>query len=185
MKPARSNQKTITLALAGALAAGMVGCDDGRRRTGGREVKNGEYVTDLGYYHSDSGGWYPYPFNHYAPGTGYYGGARGWSSAPYASSGIRTTSSVPVPIPLYHRPIAPTPGITPPIAPTVSNYSYNPTTRSVAPSNSYVSNSTVSRSTSSPVSSPSKATSTPSSTSSGSRIGGFGSSAGSSNSSAS
>ena len=37
-----------------------------------QELANNSYVPGVGYYHSVSHNWHPYPFNWYSPGHGYY-----------------------------------------------------------------------------------------------------------------
>ncbi|HUS36322.1 MAG TPA: hypothetical protein VM680_13305 [Verrucomicrobiae bacterium] len=37
-------------------------------------VTNDTYIAGRGYYHSSFHGFYPFPYNYYAPGRGYYRG---------------------------------------------------------------------------------------------------------------
>src|SRR5258708_38747397 len=41
-----------------------------------RDYENNTYIAGLGYYHAYHHWWYPYPWNYYMPGFGYYGGGR-------------------------------------------------------------------------------------------------------------
>ena len=124
------------------------------------------FRTQIGnrYYHSETGGFYPYPWNHYVPTMGYYGGSRGWTGSPHRiTNGI---SSVPRPMSAAYQYSAPLPNIPPP-APRpsqIQNYRYS-SPRVTAPVPATTS-ATVSTSTSA-----SKPTSSP-----GVRSGGFGSS---------
>ncbi len=155
----RSNQHKIQLVLAGMLVAGMVGCD--KRRA----LDNDSYVTDRGFYHSETGGFYPYPYNHYVPGFGYYGGSRGWTGSPHRfTNGVR---SYPKANNVY---VAPLPNIPPPAPRPSQIYSYSKPVS--APAATKYSSPTVTTAPSKPAPS--------SSFSSGARTGGFGSSAGSS-----
>jgi hypothetical protein len=116
----RSNQKQVILVLAGSLAAGIVtSCADGRRKD---EQINNTYATDLGYFHSQTGGYYPYPYNYYNPGMGYYGGSYGWSSSPHKLTRISA-----VPFSTHRSQIirTPTPGVTPPVPRQTQMKNYN------------------------------------------------------------
>src|SRR5258708_32033217 len=46
-----------------------------------RDYENNTYIAGLGYYHAYHHWWYPYPWNYYMPGFGYYGGG-GWGASP-------------------------------------------------------------------------------------------------------
>lgn len=60
----------------------------------GRELENNAYTPGLGYYHSASRAWYPYPFNWYSPGWGYYY-AGGWHTRSYSRPFVvRSTPTV-------------------------------------------------------------------------------------------
>ena len=68
----------VTLVLSGALAGG---CDDSSTAEdwstqGGTTtaVTNNTYWAGHGYYHAPYRRWYPYPYNYYRPGLGYYHG---------------------------------------------------------------------------------------------------------------
>ena len=121
----RSNQQKVVLLLAGTLAAGMAGCGRPTRK----EEVNNAYVTDMGYYHAETGGYYPYPYNYYVPNMGYYGGSRGWTASPH-----RLTRVVSIPTYNYSNrvPIQPLPNIAPPPAPRPTP-SYNSSPSSSAP----------------------------------------------------
>lgn len=92
----RRRSQSIVLLLSGALAAtmGPAGCSlvdedpeppapppgttvlNPDQLKDGEEQANNSYVPGVGYYHSYSHGWYPYPFNWFHPARGYYyGGA--------------------------------------------------------------------------------------------------------------
>jgi hypothetical protein len=78
----------VTLVISGAL---MAGCDnrpnwssgngDAEYSTNGVAITNNTYVPGQGYWHAPYGGWYPYPFNYYRAGYGYYHGGN-FSSEP-------------------------------------------------------------------------------------------------------
>lgn len=78
----------VTLLISGAL---MAGCDDRTNwssgsgnisyDTNGVPITNNTFVPGQGYWHEPYHGWYPYPFNYYRPGLGYYHGGI-FSSAP-------------------------------------------------------------------------------------------------------
>jgi hypothetical protein len=84
---------TVTLIMSGALLAG---CD----RYGGNgsngdnlSLTNNTFVPGQGYWHAPYHDWYPYPYNYYRSGFGYYHGGT-YSDAPEespvtSSSGFR------------------------------------------------------------------------------------------------
>lgn len=95
--------QTVVLLLGGALATtmGPAGCssqDDDNvpppppPNTGvvqagqvqdNQDLDNNSYVPGIGYYHSPFHTWFPYPFNWYYPGRGYfYGGS--WNPTGYS-----------------------------------------------------------------------------------------------------
>jgi uncharacterized protein YgiB involved in biofilm formation len=67
----------VALVLSGALVGGC-----GRREEPAPEaalrspqvVTNDTYVEGRGYYHAPFHAWYPFPYNFYSPGLGYYRG---------------------------------------------------------------------------------------------------------------
>jgi len=89
----------VTLVISGALLAG---CDDhcnfggcsSRAGTGtNASISNNTYLPGHGYWHAPYHDWYPYPYNYYRPGFGYYYGG-GYYDRPEASS--ITASSPPL-----------------------------------------------------------------------------------------
>src|SRR5580698_8030992 len=68
----------VTLVISGALLAG---CDNQSTRNTGdwssgtnAPITNNTYVAGHGYWHAPYHSWYPYPYNYYRPGFGYYYG---------------------------------------------------------------------------------------------------------------
>jgi len=57
-----------------------------------KEEDNNSYVPGLGYYHAVHRSWYPYPFDYYYSGFGYYRGGY-WNDFP--SNGVIPTRSKP------------------------------------------------------------------------------------------
>ncbi len=102
----RFSSDNIVLLLGGALATtaalGLSGCDDDdppepplsvltkvvsqaqltQDLQQDREEENNSYVPGLGYYHSLHHSWFPYPFDYYYPGLGFYRGGA-WHPARY------------------------------------------------------------------------------------------------------
>jgi hypothetical protein len=83
--------KTIQLILLGtATGAAFVGCDSGHdvsraRLSADNTYTNNHYVHGAGYYHAPYRAWYPYPYNSFRPGQGYYHGGQ-WSADPGIAS---------------------------------------------------------------------------------------------------
>ncbi|HYE30068.1 MAG TPA: hypothetical protein VEH27_01445 [Methylomirabilota bacterium] len=80
----RSSRKSrlVTLALSGTLLAGCAKREDPNDWADSSEVvTNNTYRPHLGYYHSAYGGWFPFPYNSFVPGRGYYHGGS-FSPAP-------------------------------------------------------------------------------------------------------
>jgi len=79
----------VTLVLSGALISG---CDDRNAYRyssypgypTGTNVTNNTYVSGLGYYHAPYHDWFPYPYNYYRPGYGFFHGGL-YSPAPFVS----------------------------------------------------------------------------------------------------
>jgi hypothetical protein len=76
----------VTLVISGAL---MAGCDDptyaGRDwSSDGQPITNNTYVAGQGYWHAPYRAWYPYPYDYYRPGFGFFHGGL-YSPAPEAS----------------------------------------------------------------------------------------------------
>ena len=78
----------VTLVVSGAL---MTGCDAQRYNGGGQDwssgdqpITNNTYVAGQGYWHAPYHSWFPYPYNYYRPGVGYYHGGI-FSDAPESS----------------------------------------------------------------------------------------------------
>ena len=74
--------KEIVLVLS-ALAAGA-GCERSQpvmRLSADNVYTNNHYVPGVGYYHAPFHGWFPFPYNSYASGRGYYYGGN-WNAAP-------------------------------------------------------------------------------------------------------
>lgn len=72
----------VTLVLSGSLLAG---CDEpGQEQVQSLEEQNGfqdtltnnTYLEGQGYWHAPFHAWYPFPYNDYRPGLGYYAGGR-------------------------------------------------------------------------------------------------------------
>lgn len=75
----------VTLVISGALLAG---CDDkpaynqSAYNSGdwssntNSAITNNTYVAGQGYWHAPYHAWYPYPYNYFRPGFGYYYGGR-------------------------------------------------------------------------------------------------------------
>ena len=68
----------VVLVLSGAILAG---CDRGAQTVppqnglkSAQVVTNDTYVEGRGYYHAPYHMWYPFPYNFYSPGMGYYRG---------------------------------------------------------------------------------------------------------------
>ena len=67
----------MVLVLSGAI---LSGCS--RREESAKAAKdpqtltNDTYIAGRGYYHSPFHGFFPFPYNYYAPGMGYYRGGR-------------------------------------------------------------------------------------------------------------
>lgn len=89
----------VTLAISGAIIiSSTTGCDrgyDGQQIAEDYDttqpMTNNTYHASHGYWHAPYREWYPYPYNYYEPGRGYfYGGS--WSASPHVSS---VTTSVP------------------------------------------------------------------------------------------
>jgi hypothetical protein len=79
--------KQVMLVLSGIAAMGLTGCE--RRQPqpynngwgNDQQYTNNQYVAGRGYYHSTSGGFYPFMWNSYRPGMGYYSDG-GYRSSP-------------------------------------------------------------------------------------------------------
>jgi hypothetical protein len=81
----------VTLVLSGALVAGCDQASNGNDSGwNGGSITNNTYEAGRGYWHAPFGSWYPYPYNYYRPGFGYYAGGA-YFPAPQ-SSPIRASS---------------------------------------------------------------------------------------------
>lgn len=76
----------VTLVISGAL---LTGCDSGTQTPGtagdySQSLTNNTFRTGYGYWHAPYRSWYPYPYNSYWPGRGYYHGGL-YTEQPYVS----------------------------------------------------------------------------------------------------
>ena len=78
---------SIRLLLIGAVAGTtLAGCDsdpayERSQLSADNTYTNNHYVHGAGYYHAPYRAWFPYPYNSFTPGRGYFHGGQ-WNSAP-------------------------------------------------------------------------------------------------------
>ncbi len=92
----------VTLVISGALLAG---CGNQSNPNTGEwsssdtnaPITNNTYVAGQGYWHAPYHSWYPYPYNYYRPGFGYYYGGSYYDhpevSSIHASTPLRSSFS--------------------------------------------------------------------------------------------
>jgi hypothetical protein len=67
----------VALVLSGAILGGCSRRDEQPKSAAARDsqvVTNDTYIEGRGYYHAPFHAWYPFPYNFYSPGVGYYRG---------------------------------------------------------------------------------------------------------------
>lgn len=55
---------------------------------------NNQYIPRVGYYHAPFNSWYPYPYNYFSPGYGYFHGGT-WALQPHAGGAMSSMPSTP------------------------------------------------------------------------------------------